>query len=66
MSSQRESSNPVFDHPILNSAYLDDNLASFGRWAFAEFTDIYEIEPDFKSKVEEEFGKMIERARGNA
>jgi hypothetical protein len=64
--SQRESSNPFFYHPILNSAYLDDNLASFGRWAFAEFTDIYEIEPDFKSKIEEEFGKMIERTRGNA
>jgi type III restriction enzyme len=43
-----------------------NNLASFGRWAFAEFTDVYEIEPDFKSKVEEEFGKMIERVGGKA
>ncbi|MGO8692311.1 MAG: BPTD_3080 family restriction endonuclease [Rectinemataceae bacterium] len=42
-----------------------NNLASFGRWAFAEFTDVYEIEPDFKSKVEEEFGKMIDSHGGS-
>lgn len=42
-----------------------NNLASFGRWAFAEFTDVYEIEPDFRSKVEKEFGKMIERTGGS-
>ena len=33
---------------------------SYGRWAFAEFTDVYEIESDFEDKVEEEFNKMIE------
>ena len=33
---------------------------SYGRWAFAEFTDVYEIESDFKAKVEEEFNNMIE------
>lgn len=33
----------------------------FGRWAFAEFTEVYQIESDFKAKVESEFNKMIER-----
>lgn len=33
---------------------------NYGRWAFAEFTDVYEIESDFKAKVEAEFNKMIE------
>ena len=32
----------------------------FGRWASAEFTDIYEIELDFSSKVENELNKIIE------
>ncbi len=31
-----------------------------GRWAFAEFTDIYEIEADFESKVESAFNEMID------
>jgi type III restriction enzyme len=31
-----------------------------GRWAFAEFTQVYEIEADFKAKVAEAFGKLIE------
>ena len=30
-----------------------------GRWAFAEFTEVYQIEADFKAKVESEFSKMI-------
>ena len=37
-----------------------NNLGTYGRWAFAEFTDIYEIGSDFKGKVELEFNKMIE------
>ena len=37
-----------------------NNLKQYGRWAFAEFTDVYEIETDFKAKVESEFSKMIE------
>jgi type III restriction enzyme len=32
----------------------------YGRWAFAEFTQVYEIEEDFKAKVELEFNKMID------
>jgi type III restriction enzyme len=37
-----------------------NNLGSHGRWAFAEFTEVYQIEADFKAKVEGEFNKMIE------
>ncbi len=36
-----------------------NHLKSYGRWAFAEFTEVYQIEADFKAKVESEFNKMI-------
>ncbi len=36
-----------------------NHLGSFGRWAFAEFTDIYMIASDFESKVEAEFARML-------
>ncbi|MDO8282539.1 MAG: DEAD/DEAH box helicase family protein [Thermodesulfovibrionia bacterium] len=36
-----------------------NNLGSYGRWAFAEFTEVYQIEADFKAKVESEFDRMI-------
>jgi type III restriction enzyme len=36
-----------------------NHLGTHGRWAFAEFTEIYEIEADFKAKVDREFEKMI-------
>ena len=41
-----------------------NNLKSFGRWAFAEFTDIYEIETDFGIKVEARCRELIDRAAG--
>ena len=33
-----------------------------GRWAFAEFTEVYQIESDFAKKVAAEFDKMIAQA----
>jgi type III restriction enzyme len=36
-----------------------NHIGTYGRWAFAEFTDVYKIESDFKTKVEHEFNKMI-------
>lgn len=39
-----------------------NNLRKFGRWAFAEFTDVYQIQSDFEAKVKEEFEKMINRS----
>ncbi len=39
-----------------------NNLGRYGRWAFAEFTDVYEMETDFAEKLEREFGKLVETA----
>ena len=39
-----------------------NHLKTYGRWAFAEFTEIYQIEADFKAKVETEFNKMLTKA----
>ena len=38
-----------------------NHLGTYGRWAFAEFCDIYEIEADFKAKVEGVFNMMVEK-----
>jgi type III restriction enzyme len=37
-----------------------NNLGSYGRWAFAEFTQVWEMESDLAAKIEIEFNKMIE------
>ena len=37
-----------------------NHLGAHGRWAFSEFTDVYQIQSDFSAKVESEFNKMIE------
>ena len=39
-----------------------NNHGKYGRWAFAEFTEVYQIESDFAAKVGEEFNKMIDRS----
>ena len=39
-----------------------NNLGQYGRWAFAEFTDVWEMQTDFAEKVEERFGEMLETA----
>ncbi|MDD2599337.1 MAG: restriction endonuclease, partial [Kiritimatiellae bacterium] len=36
-----------------------NHVEKYGRWAFAEFTDVFEMETDFAKRVEEEFDKMI-------
>ena len=36
-----------------------NNLKQYGRWAFVEFTEVYQIEADFKAKVENEFNRLI-------
>jgi len=38
-----------------------NNLDRFGRWAFTEFTEVYQIESDFEARVEAEFNKMIDQ-----
>lgn len=39
-----------------------NNLGSFGRWTFAEFTEVYRIEADFEAKVQSQFNQMIANA----
>ncbi|MGE3959252.1 MAG: BPTD_3080 family restriction endonuclease [Vicinamibacterales bacterium] len=36
-----------------------NNLKTFGRWAFAEFADVYQMESDFEAKVAEEFNRVL-------
>jgi len=43
-----------------------NHAGQYGRWAFAEFTDVYQIQADFEQKVENEFNKMIEQAVSSA
>lgn len=43
-----------------------NNHENYGRWAFAEFTDVYEMQSDFESKVEAAFNELIERFQLNA
>jgi type III restriction enzyme len=38
-----------------------NHLGTCGRWDFAEFCEVYEIEADFKAKVERAFNDMIEQ-----
>ncbi len=42
-----------------------NHLGSYGRWAFAEFTEVFQIQDDFAQKVEAEFNRMIETITGN-
>lgn len=38
-----------------------NNLGAHGRWAFAEFTEMYQIESDFEARIETAFNDMIDR-----
>ena len=39
-----------------------NNQQAYGRWAFAEFADVYKMEQDFARKVEAEFNQMVDAA----
>jgi type III restriction enzyme len=39
-----------------------NNLGTYGRWAFAELTEVYKIEADFAAKVEAHFNEKIDHA----
>ena len=39
-----------------------NRLKTHGRWAFAEFTDVWDISVDFETKVERELNKLIDGA----
>jgi type III restriction enzyme len=36
-----------------------NHLGTHGRWAFAEFGDVYEMQENFADKVKAEFEKML-------
>lgn len=37
-----------------------NHLGDHGRWAFAELTDVFQMESDFEAKLEAEFNNMID------
>ena len=39
-----------------------NNLAAYGRWAFAELTDVYAMEEDFEDALKAQFHALVERA----
>ena len=39
-----------------------NHLGAYGRWAFAEFTEVYQIEADFEARVESQFDELIAAA----
>ena len=43
-----------------------NHLGSYGRWAFAEFTEVFQIESDFKAKIDAQFKQLIETAASKA
>jgi len=39
-----------------------NNLGTYGRWAFAEFKEVYQMQTDFEAVVEAEFAEVIDKA----
>ena len=39
-----------------------NHIGSYGRWAFAEFTDVYAIQDEFKVEIETHFDEMFRTA----
>jgi type III restriction enzyme len=37
-----------------------NHLGAYGRWAFAEFREVYAIESDFTARVQREFNELVE------
>jgi type III restriction enzyme len=50
---EKKSAMETYWVPVVN------NLDGYGRWAFAEITEVYEIEGDFAEKVEAGLDKLI-------
>jgi type III restriction enzyme len=43
-----------------------NHLGTHGRWAFAEFTEVYKIEADFEAAITKKFNHLIETAATSA
>ena len=37
-----------------------NHLGTYGRWAFAEFTEVFQIQADSKATIDANFNKLIE------
>jgi type III restriction enzyme len=37
-----------------------NHVGAWGRWAFAEFTDVFALEPGLDAKIGSEFWRMME------
>jgi type III restriction enzyme len=48
----------------MNSYWIPgvNQLKTYGRWAFAEFDDVYAMEADFKTKLEAQFNNLVSTA----
>ena len=44
---------PRFPNPVSGRARSVNDLGTYGRWAFAEFKVVYEIEADFNQWIEQ-------------
>ena len=40
-----------------------NRLGAYGRWAFAEFADVYDMQFDFETRVEVEFNRLMNQFR---
>jgi len=43
-----------------------NHLGTYGRWAFAEFTDVFQMQDDFAKKVEAVFANMLSQIGAGA
>ncbi|OZB63726.1 MAG: restriction endonuclease [Thiomonas sp. 13-66-29] len=43
-----------------------NNLGTYGRWSFSEFTDVFQMQADFEKQVEQAFNTMIETVMSTA
>jgi len=43
-----------------------NHLGTYGRWAFAEFTDVFQMQDDFAKKVEAAFANMLSQVGAGA
>ena len=41
-----------------------NNLGAYGRWAFAELTDVYQMQDDFEAALEARFQALVAQAAG--
>jgi type III restriction enzyme len=39
-----------------------NNMKTYGRWAFAEFKDVWEMEPELSAKIQVQVSQMVSNA----